>query len=142
VFRGTFGPVALSDNPGDTDTAREISSLDFAVGNCLETLDGDGTSFPHVPCADPHEAEVVATFEPDGDAYPGEDAILEEANDVCLEEVSLAVPAGVDTSDLTWDFWYPEASSWDDGDRTVACVLIADGVDMTGSATAGDLAVG
>ena len=141
VFRGTFGPVTLSDNPGDTDSPREIGSADFSVGNCLESVDGDGTSFTHLPCADPHAAEVIYTYEPSGGAYPGEDAIVEEANDTCLEEVSLTVPVGVDTSNLTYDFWYPEASSWDDGDRTVACVLVGDGVDLTGSAIAGDLAV-
>ncbi|TGO05525.1 septum formation family protein [Serinibacter arcticus] len=141
VFRGTFGPVTLSDNPGDTDSPREIGSVDFSVGNCLESVDGDGTSFTHLPCADPHAAEVVYTYEPSGGAYPGEDAITEEADEVCLDEISLTVPVGVDTSNLTYDFWYPAASAWDDGDRTVACVLVGDGVDLTGSAIAGDLAV-
>lgn len=141
VFRGTFGPVTLSDNPGDTDSPREIGSVDFSVGNCLESVDGDGTSFTHLPCADPHAAEVIYTYEPSGGAYPGEDAIVEEANDTCLDEVSLTVPVGVDTSNLTYDFWYPDATAWDSGDRSVACVLVGDGVDLTGSAIAGDLAV-
>lgn len=141
VFRGTFGPVTLDDNPGDTDSPSEIGSVDFSVGNCLESVDGDGTSFTHLPCADPHAAEVVYTYEPSGGAYPGEDAIVEEANDTCLDEVSLTVPVGVDTSNLTYDFWYPDATAWDSGDRSVACVLVGDGVDLTGSAIAGDLAV-
>ncbi|PWD51674.1 hypothetical protein C8046_14495 [Serinibacter arcticus] len=139
VFQGVFGPIILQDNPGDTTSEREITAVEFAEGNCLATL--DGPTFTHVPCSTGHEAEVIHTYEPAGDAYPGEDAITDEANDVCLAEVTGAVPPTTDPTNLYYDFWYPDATGWADGDRTVACILSGDGVTLTGSATAGDLTV-
>lgn len=144
LFRGVFGPFVAQDNPGDTSTEREIAIADLTEGNCLSNIEPDAVTFTHVPCATGHEAEVIHVFVPAGDAYPGEDAIVAEAEEVCYTEVSQAIPPTLvpsDLEDLFYEYSYPDATSWDAGDRTIACVLTSDGGPLTGSATAGDLDV-
>ncbi|ACQ81892.1 hypothetical protein Bcav_3650 [Beutenbergia cavernae DSM 12333] len=139
----TPGPAA-GENPGDTDTEREVRDVDIDLGNCIDDLENPVSpgTFLHVPCAQPHHAEVVAEYtitEPD---FPGTDAVQQQADDFCSTEVPEALPTEIDRTNLTVYYLYPTQTTWDDGDRIISCfVLGKDDTRLVGSAIAGDIQI-
>jgi hypothetical protein len=79
-----------------------------------------------VECAASHEYEVFALFDhpagPD-EAYPGDEAIVQYADDECQPPFEAFVGHDYQTS-----IWYitsltPSDLTWADGDREVTCLL-------------------
>ena len=85
-----------------------------------------------IPCASPHESQVVAIVQlPDG-PYPGEDAVTAQAEQDCTDK---ADPLLTDKAyeDLAPSYVYPDADTWR-GDRSVLCLVEAPSGTTTGSA--------
>lgn len=124
---------------GDLDT----SVYDLAVGDCFDDpsiFSGDDSEIlgvASVACDEPHDAEVYALVDlPDGDgaSYPGDDEVFDRADDLCFEEFEPFVGAAYDDSSLDFIYYVPGADSWDEGDRSVACMVVdMDGEPLTGS---------
>lgn len=129
---------AAGNNPGDTAQARTVPIADLTPGNCVDTGSIDETSIRHLPCADPHDGEVVSQFSFTGTAFPGEDTLYDDAVERCYEPVAGVIPPRVDPINLYVDAFVPTQEEWDAGSRLGSCLLVSDG-EMTGSATAGDL---
>lgn len=105
------------------------SAFDLEVGDCIvppEIAAGEAIDVERVrtvDCSEPHDGEVVAVFDIEGNKgtpsardplklfrYPGEEAIWREAEQRCPPKTSL--------------YFYPTEESWTQmGDREVACVL-------------------
>ncbi len=95
------------------------SAFDLEVGDCIvppELAQGEVMTVERVrtvDCSEAHDGEVIAVFNLKWElraAYPGEEAILREAEQGCPPKASLVL--------------YPTHESWDQmGDREVACVL-------------------
>ncbi len=105
------------------------------AGDCFSYSGGKGDEVDLVsvvPCASPHEAQVVITFElPDG-PYPGEDEVIDAAEKGCTDK---ADPLLTDRAyeNLEPAFFYPDSFTWR-GDRTVTCVIEAPSGTTTGTA--------
>ena len=69
---------------------------------------------------------------PDGD-YPGEDAILAQAEQDCLAAFNTFAGINYDQSTLSFSYYYPTAGSWDNGDREILCLIYEFDVKTTGS---------
>jgi hypothetical protein len=104
--------------------------FDLDVGDCFD--DGDISTGPEVEeigqvplvdCSEPHDNEVYDTVTVDGDEYPGDQAIAEHANEVCLSAFEGFVGLDYMSSDLDFGWLVPTAESWGTGDRTVACFI-------------------
>lgn len=127
---------------GEVTTPNQNADV-FAVqvGDCLNSSDvaADGAQLDHVPivpCADPHEDEVYYAYDlSDGD-YPGEDAILADADSTCVDAFSSFI--GLDYEQSSLDYWplYPTSESWASGDREVLCIAW----DSSGALLTGTLA--
>ncbi len=117
----------------------------LTVGDCLDVPVGDSDRFSVsesdvVPCAGPHAAEFIGTFEvpyADDAPYPGEDELFLEAFGDCVD--LFADYTGTDFGQrLELDVLtaYPQSLGWRVfGDREVACYITsADGGPLTGSA--------
>ncbi|MFD7631509.1 septum formation family protein [Streptomyces sp. NPDC059851] len=144
------GPTPRRDTGGQVTTPGRSDVKDIRKGDCFNTEDdlaktqeSDGTearqSVRTVPCDQPHEGEVYAVFTLDGGAFPGTDKVVASAEEKCGGK-ALADYVGGDASKLPKTlevfYYYPQASSWTLGDRTVTCFLgNADGT-STGSARA------
>ena len=108
---------------------------DLRAGDCFSYSGGKGDEVDLVsvvPCASPHEAQVVITFElPDG-PYPGEDEVIDAAEKGCTDK---ADPLLTDRAyeNLEPAFFYPDSFTWR-GDRTVTCVIEAPSGTTTGTA--------
>ncbi len=115
------------DEAGQIVEAGEVGAFRIRVGDCFNAEAADEIeSVAGVPCSQPHDGEAYyAFFLPEGDgSYPGEDAVLEQAIERCLDQFVPFVGHDYQTSEL--DFWpmYPTEGSWDHlDDREVLCVL-------------------
>ena len=122
--------VALSGCSGIIDTVNgaitgEDDVFSIAVGDCLNDGEiGDTvTAVPTVPCADPHDSEIYASYILGDTDFPGIDTIVQEADAACLAGYTEFI--GIDYLESRYDFSYyhPTESSWAGGDREILCLV-------------------
>ncbi len=103
---------------GDVTSPTSANARQVRPGHCIRDLPADGSvgTVTLVPCDDPHEAEVVGSLRYDDDAWPGEDAVTEQAAAWC-EMDNAQVEAG-----LRAVVWTPSEQSWSQGDRAALCL--------------------
>ncbi|WP_251150521.1 septum formation family protein [Cellulosimicrobium sp. Marseille-Q4280] len=125
------GSEPVRDESGaitEADTDADVFSL--AVGDC--TNDGDEAESTEaaeiatvsvVPCDEPHDNEIYSSHLLPGDDYPGEETVLQTADEVCHE--AFAGFVGLAYEDSVYDFWpmYPTEASWAQDDREVLCLV-------------------
>jgi hypothetical protein len=118
----TTEPVA----PGDGD----VFSLE--VGDCFiesemnTALFSDGISeVPLVDCAEEHDSEFFHSHQMTEAEYPGEDATMTEAEEICTgEEFTSFVGVEYAYSEIYAGHLYPTQQSWDMlGDREIICYV-------------------
>jgi len=115
------------------------SASQLRVGDCLSTWDtGVVSVITLVPCADAHRAQVFTEGSLPAGAYPGEQAVIAAADQLCTDKAS-----GRNWTDLPGDarvsYLYPRSDGWASGDRHVTCLVVTS-APVTGSATAVDAA--
>ena len=95
-----------------------------AVGECLDSRK-DRAAGPDsvVPCAEPHDDEVYATFELAPGGFPGADTAQQQADDGCRARFADFVGVPADASMFGWYSFAPDEPGWAIGDRRVACAL-------------------
>lgn len=105
--------------PADVDAPRDARAVQLVTGSCVADLPEDGPvdRVRVVPCADPHRAQVVTSYEFPSDAdWPG----AAEASDTVAAACRLTDAERA--SGLTAVVWAPTALSWSRGDRTGLCL--------------------
>ncbi len=121
---------------GEIVAGGDVSAFDFRVGDCVNGLVDNAvtTQLPGVPCAEPHEGEVFATFElPAGD-YPGQDNANADAESGCLERfAAYAGPAAEADDAISLFYLAPTPGSWAQDDHGVTCIAHVPGQKRTGS---------
>jgi len=119
------------------DSAPAVSVLELTVGTCLNDVDQplgqDLTEVPAVPCDEPHQSEVYADIIVDEPDYPGVDAMIQRAQQECIDEFGQFVGLEFAASELNFHYYYPTASSWSAGDRSIYCVVFDPGVETVGT---------
>ena len=107
-----------------------------APGDCFDDPDpgvDEISDVPLVDCQDPHDNEVYAVVELEDGDYPGDDVVLNRAQDICLDAFEPYVAEPYATSELFATWIVPTEGSWSDGDREVVCVLFDDDGPLEGS---------
>ena len=99
--------------------------LTLETGTCFDDPESfeEVTDVPVVDCSEPHDNEVIGSFDlPDGE-YPGDSAVTSLAEGGCLERFEPYIGIDFPTSvyDLGW--FTPSTDSWDVGDREVICFV-------------------
>lgn len=102
------------------------------VGDCLqgELLEfGNGAGLPYevtsIPCQRPHLGEVVFAGDiwSGAQAYPGDDAITDQADDRCARELTAYEGTSQrDRAAFTYEPVVPDSDSWAGGDRSLTCI--------------------
>jgi hypothetical protein len=103
--------------------------FDLAVGDCFD--DGDIAvggieevgDVPMVECTEPHDNEVYAVVTVEGEQFPGEVAIQNQADETCFGAFEGFVGLDYETSVLDFGWLIPTADTWDAGDRVIACFI-------------------
>jgi hypothetical protein len=111
------------------------SVFDLSVGDCFDdpSSGGEISSVDAVDCAEPHDNEVYALYDYDGDSYPGEEAMSAAADEGCESRFEDYVGIPYFDSELFSTHLTPTQESWDRGDREVVCVLYEPEEKLTGS---------
>ncbi|MBC7291679.1 MAG: septum formation family protein [Actinotalea sp.] len=119
------------------DPRGEVSAhpRQLVVGHCLQVLPPDGTvrRVTILPCAEPHEAEVLSRHRHADQAWPGATAVRREAEAACEMDATQQA-AGVLPV-----VWTPTEASWRQGDRESLCLAWLPGSGLRGSWTDGDV---
>jgi hypothetical protein len=121
VTHGFKNPVKV------TYTKSPLFSL--RTGECL---DPQGQSYTLISCDSPHEAEVFATFNLTGTAWPGSTRVAAAASGGCASRLTGYLNPQLAVS-LTSAYVYPDATAWQAGTRIVICEVRAASGELTGS---------
>lgn len=100
-------------------------------GTCFDdvtelTSEGGGevSDVPVVDCGEPHDNEVFATFDLEGDDFPGQDAVVSQADAGCVDRFEAYVGRDYPSSRFVSSHLVPTQQTWEDqGDREVVCFL-------------------
>lgn len=139
--QATTAPPLPASNPTEDAASQtrgeSITVFELEVGLCLNDVDQplaqDLTEIPAVDCDQPHQSEVFAEVPIDSGDYPGIDAVTNQAQQDCMAEFARFVGVDFAASTLNFHYYYPTASSWSAGDRSIYCVVFDPGVATEGS---------
>jgi len=120
------GSTTSTTVPGEPAPTVRVDTLD--VEDCFSPADADTfvDRVQVIDCDEPHQMEVFAQYEVDDvDAYPGGNELTFAAQDECQSRFEDYVGQSYWTSELDFITLTPSFSTWDVGDRTVTCLLVA-----------------
>jgi hypothetical protein len=116
--------------------AGAVNVFDLEVGDCLaDSLTGQGIfTVKTAPCSEPHSEEIYAVVTlPEGD-YPGEEALADQADEVCNAEFESFVGLPYEESVLYYNYLYPsDEQGWNRGYRWATCSVYDPAGDTTGT---------
>ena len=128
---------------GDDDESTSVSVFDVQPGDCFlapAEITVELTDLRGVDCTEPHEQEAYAVVPyelpggQDADGYPGEAALKDFADGVCIERFAEYVGVDYRDSELFFTYLLPSARGWEQGnDRSVTCFITTTGEQMTSS---------
>ncbi len=126
-----LGPLVADDQPVRDDDGlivepnEQTDAFALQVGDCLDdgTATGEVQTVPTVPCAGPHDSEIYSAHQLGKSAYPGVDAVIEQAEALCLPAFDQFVGEPYLDSRFDFSYYYPTDQSWANGDREVLCVI-------------------
>jgi len=104
--------------------------FDLGIGDCFDDGEmslGAGVEeigdVPLIDCFEPHDNEVYEIQTVDGDGFPGDQQIADEADRICFDAFQGFVGLDYQSSALDFGWLVPTAESWEAGDRLVACFV-------------------
>ena len=103
------------------------------VGDCIESVGLVVSELPTVDCDEPHEVQVVGLYEHDGDDFPGDEVISQEAFEECLELFENFVGAPIEETSLDMIPITPTEESWNEADdrESICAATSSDGTELT-----------
>ncbi len=127
--------VLLGFTPGPAAHPRPLRGTVFGLraGQCANTARNGVDAAHPVPCAQPHQIEVYATFRLAGATWPGAAALGQRASLGCLDRVGGYLNPGLLGTSLTGSYVYPGQGAWAAGERTVVCEIRGTSGPLTGS---------
>ena len=104
-----------------------MSAFDVSVGDCWNDIPAqqEVESITAVPCSEPHESEVFATFDIDlgSDDWPGDAAVIAAAETGCVERFGEFVGVPYEESVLEVFYFHPTRGLLDHARRPRGRVL-------------------
>ena len=128
------------DADGRITEPGSLAAADLQLGDCFRGLSGGQLVFEvqGVPCDDLHDGEVYHRFDLDGGpeaSFPDRATIDRAALAGCIEEFEAFIGVAYANSAYDTAWTAPSDQSWNDGDRTVLCLVTRlDGSQTVGSA--------
>lgn len=114
--------IGVSVLAGILDKSEPISNR--SAGDCFDEPSGETvTEITPVDCAKDHELEVFATISLGGGTFPGDQAVVEQAFDSCLNRFEAYVGEPYETSILYIFPFTPTEGAWNDGEREALCIV-------------------
>lgn len=131
------GDDTVRDEDGNVTEGNEDGDVfSIQVGDCLNdaSVSGDVSEVPFTPCEEPHDSEAYATFQLSGDAFPGDDAVGQEADELCYGAFEDFAGIAWESSVYDYSYYIPTQDSWEQlGDREVLCTIFDPDGKVTGT---------
>ena len=129
---------AARDDAGEIVEGGDVSAFDVSVGDCWNDIPAqqEVESITAVPCSEPHESEVFATFDIDlgSDDWPGDPAVIAAAETGCVERFGEFVGVPYEQSTLEVFYFHPTEDSWTTlDDREAVCSVVDPAGQTTGT---------
>jgi hypothetical protein len=115
--RGPAGEITRDGN---------VSAFDLKQGDCFDLPKPNGEVYDvdGVPCDQPHDAEVFSTFDIESGDFPGQQAVIKQAQSGCTSRFGDFVGMPWQKSRFEVQYLYPTEQSWTaQNDREVVCVV-------------------
>ncbi|WP_051299013.1 septum formation family protein [Arthrobacter castelli] len=133
MLTGNGTTEADSKPDGNGVIAEDVSPFDFEQGQCFTDFTDATEPATVVTCETPHQAQLVNTFHYEDDAdFPGEEALAQKAEELC-RSTGMNAEANNYGDRLRQQTAYPQAESWQQGDRRVDCFIRITSGEITGS---------
>jgi hypothetical protein len=136
VVTGYLGSATRSPTTGQITHSGSLSVFSLAVGDCFNNPVGATSvvSVTAIPCNQAHNAQIYAKFNLAGSdqSYPGTAVVTRLASSACNARTGSLDKSKV-TNSMTLRILFPEADSWLNGDRTVACMITNPTANLTSS---------
>jgi hypothetical protein len=149
VFAGLAASQATNDSAPDIQVpssadpfasedaqAEDTDVFTLAIGDCFNNLpDSESvSSVGVVDCATSHDYEVYSEGSiADADAFPGDDSVSTDADNICFNSYEAFVGVSYDESTLDYSYLLPTEDSWANGDRLVSCLIFDSNGPTTGT---------
>jgi hypothetical protein len=131
---------AAQRSPDSTQITKpgHLSALDLRTGDCFQNPTGSDPAsevgdVAAVPCTTAHDAQVIGQLPVAGSDYPGEAAFTAQAKPGCEAAEKSAVDQSKVTETMSLLWIYPEEGAWDDGTKTISCLVVDSTKDVTTS---------
>jgi serine/threonine-protein kinase PknK len=128
-FEDTTVSLDTSTSTDDTLAPDAVSVFSLFVGLCFDDPTGGEGTVSVVyerSCTDLHDGEVFGFYDfPEslGDPYPGDAVVTESSTKECRDQFLFYTGVDLDTAPYTLFWLSPNAESWANGDREVACYV-------------------
>lgn len=120
-----FNVAAERNAAGEITSAGALDAFEVRVGDCFDDeafASTEISELPALPCSEPHDNEVYATFDLIGE-WPGDERVEEMAFEGCHERFADAIGKSYEDSVIDYTAIYPSEGSWKHrNDREVICV--------------------
>ncbi|MBM6403176.1 DUF4190 domain-containing protein [Phycicoccus sp. CSK15P-2] len=118
---------ATRGDDGAVVSSGQVSARDLHVGDCFEEITERSTiySLPAVPCSEPHQAEVFATFDLEPGPFPGDDRLDTLATRGCTERFETSALGSTTSDEFDLYYLYPLRQNWREGDREIVCIALS-----------------
>ena len=115
-----FAMAPERDENGALTSGGTASVTSLKTGDCLNGIkEGVVTNVAVVPCAEPHDGEVVGVHALTGATFPGTAAVEQAANEECVK--LLEAYAGEKAAAVDLMFLQPLAETWS-LDKNISCI--------------------
>jgi hypothetical protein len=138
VLVGALTAAQRSATSGQITKNGHLGVFSLRAGDCFQNPSGSQpdvglTQVTAVPCASPHNAQVIARLPVSGTAYPGPAAFRAQAVPGCNASIAAAVDRSKVTATMKVLWIYPEQQAWSDGQRSISCLIVDSSQDLTSS---------
>ena len=136
------GSETAAQRSATTDQITKSGHVDvfsLRTGDCFQNPSGSQPAAPGlaqvtaVPCANSHNAQVIAQLPVPGSAYPGRAALSAQALPGCRASIAAVADRSKLTATMKLLWIYPLPQAWDDGHRTISCLIVDSSQDLTSS---------
>lgn len=121
-----FSTAAQRNEAGEITSAGSVDAFEVHVGDCFDDdafASSEISELPGVPCSEPHDNEIYATFDIAAAAWPGDDEVEQLAQEGCYDRFAASIGKSYEDSTIDFTTIYPSKGSWDRvDDREVICV--------------------
>ncbi len=118
--------AAERGDDGQIVEAGALSAFEVRIGDCFDDeafYSEEISEIPAIPCTEPHDNEVFATFDLPDSEWPGDEEIDVVASQGCYDRFAVAIGKSYEESVIDYTTMYPSEGSWEQqGDREVVCI--------------------